>query len=481
MAGGHQDDGIEFLVEDHPNKMLCQICSDDIAALSENAKSLHYEQHFQDQAGPSESSQGTLSNQGATVDRLKSASKKFPLKIGFKPSTSRGLFNSVSVEKQNVFWHSLQTSEPPANFSPGLIPVLKKALLRSHAKGGTQKAWLAFEHAVHIHKESWDRIWGCGYRNYLMVCAALMDQEQQPLYFPLLDSPTPPGVRNLQVLLEEAWRNGFDDEGAQQLHHKLVDTCKWIGTGELYVAFTYRGVPAKLVDFNGGIEPLLQWIYDYFSGGDPQPKGTTVGDALRGAQPVIITDKLPIVLQHQGHSRTIVGCERVKNGTINLLTFDPSRRILSHIRQAGLQYHNSKTSGRHGTTTTTTTTSSSSSSVLRHVIHPMKTVKSKKRKSVEHLPKENGPKRKRPSDPGPQNGDEVIVIDSDSDAEQPKNAPDAKPDELDPGEVLKLFRLSSRLLRKDKYQILYFPLEEPLTEQEKLRRHIVMSERVTQG
>lgn len=48
----------------------------------------------------------------------------------------------------------------------------------------------------------------CRYRNYLMACAALMDQQAQPMYFPLLDAPVPPGIRNLQILLERAWRAG---------------------------------------------------------------------------------------------------------------------------------------------------------------------------------------------------------------------------------------------------------------------------------
>jgi hypothetical protein len=46
------------------------------------------------------------------------------------------------------------------------------------------------------------------YRNYEMACAALMDQTEQPLYFPLLDSPIPPGVRNLQRWVEAAWNDG---------------------------------------------------------------------------------------------------------------------------------------------------------------------------------------------------------------------------------------------------------------------------------
>ena len=35
-----------------------------------------------------------------------------------------------------------------------------------------------------------------------------MNQQQQPLYFPLLDSPISPSIRNLQVWIEAAWKEG---------------------------------------------------------------------------------------------------------------------------------------------------------------------------------------------------------------------------------------------------------------------------------
>lgn len=46
------------------------------------------------------------------------------------------------------------------------------------------------------------------YRNFTMACAALIDQPFQPLYFPLLDAPIDPGVRNLQTWIEMAWQSG---------------------------------------------------------------------------------------------------------------------------------------------------------------------------------------------------------------------------------------------------------------------------------
>jgi len=49
---------------------------------------------------------------------------------------------------------------------------------------------------------------GFRYRNFLMACTALMDQSLQASYFPLLDAPLRPGVRNLQMWIETAWQAG---------------------------------------------------------------------------------------------------------------------------------------------------------------------------------------------------------------------------------------------------------------------------------
>lgn len=46
------------------------------------------------------------------------------------------------------------------------------------------------------------------YRNFLMLCTGLFEQQIQPLYFPLLDASPPPSVRNLQSWVKSAWDNG---------------------------------------------------------------------------------------------------------------------------------------------------------------------------------------------------------------------------------------------------------------------------------
>ncbi|KAI1796022.1 peptidase family C78-domain-containing protein [Ganoderma leucocontextum] len=422
-------------------------------------REFHYEEHFSE---PSRASSSKPSSKLSTepLSRFKSP------------------FRQVSHEKQNVFWHSSMTSEPPSNFAPGLIRVLKKALGRSNDKGNTQRAWLCMDHAVLVEGEHWDRRWGCGYRNYLMACAALMDQQIQPMYFPLLDTPSTPGVRNLQILIERAWRDGYDLEGAEDMRRKLVDTSKWVGTAELYVAFTYKGIPAQLVDFSklhDGVEPLLQWVIHYFCGGEPRRNSTstTVGERLLGARAVVVTDRPPIILQHDGHSRTVVGVEQVKNGVIYLLTFDPGRRLPSHVRQTGLKYHDP---ARPAGSSRPFLPKKVPDNVLPD------TVNSRKRKSPD--PHGGSVKKKRE---GSSRDRDVIVIDDDEDENRDRGAKPSSSsnqwsdsDTLSPAEVLKVFRLDIKTLRKNKkYQILWFPMTNPLSEAEKLNRQIVTSEKIT--
>lgn len=79
---------------------------------------------------------------------------------------------------RDTFWHPSEATDPPTNFTPGtsysssdiylpyitsgLIPLLKKALIRAHEKGYVQKAYLCCPRAVHVAIEGWDRKWGCG-------------------------------------------------------------------------------------------------------------------------------------------------------------------------------------------------------------------------------------------------------------------------------------------------------------------------------
>ncbi|KAH7914678.1 peptidase family C78-domain-containing protein [Hygrophoropsis aurantiaca] len=379
------------------------------------------------------------------------------------PSRIMKNFKTTKATKvtEDEFWYPSQTKSPPHNYSPGIIYLLKDALKAAHQKGSIHRAVLCFEQTVHISRELFDVSWGCGYRNFLMACTALMVQQNQTIYFPLLDDPMPPGARNLQLWIEHAWSQGYDEIGARELDHNLHNTKKYIGTGELYVAFTSRGIPCKLVDFDldktyKGINALTEWVVNYFSP-PPAKEGSTkvsVGDILRGASPVIATDKMPLILQDDGHSRTIVGYEVAKNGTVSLLAFDPSRKPTKHLRQAGID----------GVSSLAHPLSSTSTSRLnRRSNNPPYSVSS--------------PKHIGAAADGDDDDDVIVITDTESEPESQAGRhvkPNSRTDHR--SDVLSLCRIwNSKLGRKKKYQILFFTMGNPLTENERESRKIVTS------
>ncbi|XP_039756753.1 zinc finger-containing ubiquitin peptidase 1-like [Pararge aegeria] len=159
-----------------------------------------------------------------------------------------------------------------------------------------------------------DRGWGCGYRNMQMVLSSLV---RHPPYAALLSGVTErececvPSIPSLQLLVERAWQLGFDTQGSEQLGCKLHNTRKWIGACEVVTVLSSLRIRCQLIDFHkptagdGSHPALFDWVLRYFQN-DPN------------------AFKPPLYLQHQGHSRTIIGYERHKDGKATLLVLDPS-------------------------------------------------------------------------------------------------------------------------------------------------------------
>ncbi|KAJ3556533.1 hypothetical protein NM688_g1977 [Phlebia brevispora] len=422
------------------------MCPQSLQNMTLNQRQEHYDTHF---SGEAEGSSSTTP--------VKSSLRASSLKAGSALKRKR------RDEDEDLFWHPSQTTPPPPNFTPGLIPLLKKALTKTHDKGHTQRAYLCCPQAVHVSSQSWGQGMGL-YRNFEMACIPLMEEQRQPMYFALLDAPIPPGVMRLQTWLENAWKDaGYDPEGAEHFKHKLVGTKKWIGTGGKRTTCTSLSLLAAYRR-----DPLVKWIVSYFT--QEPPKQATVNEALRAATPVIITDKLPIVLQHLGHSRTVVGYEKCRDGTIALLMFDPSRPIKpSGLRQLALNPLPSSDSA----SPSTHKYALSPKNLLNHVFSSNKR---EKREESRAMP--NGPVTKRT-----RSGDEpeIIVIDDDDDGEATSNrtVTGAVPSEGDLVQLLKLLRVHTSSLRKDKYQVLYFPVTDPLDETRRRLRQNVTSMKVS--
>ncbi|KAF8335448.1 peptidase family C78-domain-containing protein [Cantharellus anzutake] len=284
--------------------------------------------------------------------------------------------------RENVFWHSGLDDAPPNFVTPCLIPLLKRSLTRLVEQKKITRAVLCREEVCHYVSENIDRFWGCGYRNFMMACSALAVQEEQPTYMSLLhdancrmedrhvsagESVSRPqeglkgmGIRGLQAWIEYSWEEGYDQEGADDKHMKreLLGTKKWIGATDIHAAFTACGIPTYLVDFirpnslksrqksnNEGsplsaTNSLIKWITQYFDdtstsgAGDRTSPVNAFGKLMSGG--VLITKKMPIFLQHKGHSRTVVGYEKTISGETNLLIFDPSESVGAKLRAAAL-------------------------------------------------------------------------------------------------------------------------------------------------
>ncbi|KAF7338646.1 hypothetical protein MVEN_02091000 [Mycena venus] len=456
---------------DGPSSIQCQLCSANLDKLSVHQRNQHYENHFNDEPIAIASS----SSSQKPLDKKPAADSTSPKKFNWK--------NWIVPKGQDKYWYPAQSSQPPHNYTPGLIPLLKTHLNNSHSKGHTRRAVLCYERAVLVTREVWDAGWGCGYRNFLMACTALMDQQSEPMYFPLLDHPSPPSVRNLQHWIEDAWNDGFDPEGARQLR-PLVGSRKWIGTSDVQVAFTSRGIPSKLVDFDlktnaRGAALLTDWVVEYFSQSqgavdtnsvvqNPQPK--TAYDVLRGASPVTVTARMPLILQHAGHSRTIVGYEVSKTGLVNLLVFDPSRIPKKCLRQAGLDAFASMPQRNNVPLNTTNNAVASLSTKRPGTALSINSPPPLKRSRLDNrggcLPLDDD------------DDDEVVIISDSRDEnvpEQAKMSPvrdkkKAEDDKLSTRDVLQFFRLDPKTLQKKKaYQVLYFPVSAPLDEAERRR------------
>ncbi|CAG9817600.1 unnamed protein product [Phaedon cochleariae] len=163
-----------------------------------------------------------------------------------------------------------------------------------------------------------DRGWGCGYRNAQMLISSLLTHTgyNEKLYRMWQNQKPPrssvPSISRIQGVIEQAWAQGFDIQGSEQLGCKLVNTRKWIGATEVVTLFSFLHIKCQLVDFHqptgaaGSHPELFSWVLKYFEnsvGGEFTP---------------------PLYLQHQGHSRTIMGVEVHRDGSTTLLVLDPS-------------------------------------------------------------------------------------------------------------------------------------------------------------
>jgi Peptidase family C78 len=200
------------------------------------------------------------------------------------------------------------------------------------------------------HIQQTDR-WSCGFRNTQMLLSALvpllqashpffqaMEQMYAQVPLDLVESISTdllvlPSLTQLQKEMETSWSQGFDPEGAKHFKHSVVGRPSKIGAVEVWFLFAFWRVDAHIVQFTKCIESrrlLPVFVFKYFQT-PPQPDESAacvvqkcvawaeenwdspktatelLGDAdyANKDNPTI----LPLYLQWEGHSVTIVGIE----------------------------------------------------------------------------------------------------------------------------------------------------------------------------
>ncbi|XP_006648212.2 zinc finger-containing ubiquitin peptidase 1 isoform X1 [Oryza brachyantha] len=251
----------------------------------------------------------------------------------------------------------------------GGVMNLLRACLESEAGSSTSIISGHVDHYQSLSSE--DKGWGCGWRNIQMMSSHLLKQRPEAREALFGGAGFVPDIPSLQRWLEIAWDNNFDTLGSTHFHNEVYGAKKWIGTTECAALLRSFGLRARIVDFdstessdlhskNGkhvpkqvrgpmdkfvtknvsprsssselcredaenmrGQQVLVDWIWNYF--------GSKHSDKLENSRRVLVSDKIPLYFQHQGHSRTIVGIQR-QNGQhgspdrFTLLILDPGHR-----------------------------------------------------------------------------------------------------------------------------------------------------------
>lgn len=205
----------------------------------------------------------------------------------------------------------LVKEENVQNETPGVIPILAQlsALDRS-----VKEAYYCHPSTLHIGKTPKEGGF-CGYRNIQMLISYIQGARAQGHdEFP----GRTPGILKLQDLIETAWDKGINEIGRQQTGG-IRDTRKYIGTPEAQALFLNAQIDCAVDVFNDSPDGQLQAHEQLFLGVEKYFQQAAIEDGSN----VYKTLLPPIYMQQPGHSLSIIGFERRKDGTCNLICFDP--------------------------------------------------------------------------------------------------------------------------------------------------------------
>ncbi|KAF2841567.1 DUF1671-domain-containing protein [Patellaria atrata CBS 101060] len=206
------------------------------------------------------------------------------------------------------------------NETQGLIALLAQL---SNLDKTVREAFFCHPSTTHVGKTPREGGF-CGYRNIQMFVSYIQGAKTAGHeHFP----GRLPTILKIQDWIERAWDQGFNEIGRVQTGG-IRGTRKYIGTPEAQALCLYLGIPCDIVvisdirDGSQAHEQLLSFVEEYFKTGVSSNKDSKVHR----------THLPPIYLQQPGHSLTIIGFEKRRDGSCNLLVFDPMFKTTDHTR-----------------------------------------------------------------------------------------------------------------------------------------------------
>lgn len=175
--------------------------------------------------------------------------------------------------------------------------------------------------------------WDCGYRNIQMLFSALLYDRALKSLIQRQGMTEVPSIPEIAGRIEQAWKKGFDPEGASNFDGTLTDKEVWIGATEAIVLFRSININALVTDFETPTETdrkkMFEWIYHHYDGWCANRTCSIHSRQSRVSG--VSTLVAPMFCQWQGHSVTIIGAEKSRTGDVSLIVLDPSRGFYESI------------------------------------------------------------------------------------------------------------------------------------------------------
>lgn len=208
-------------------------------------------------------------------------------------------------------------------YNAHVIPKLVNAVLKAYQDSWPRDVIRMFVCSpLDYHAQTMN--WDCGYRNMQTMLSSYLNHDSivrdQLFSRGIITIPT---LKDLQKIIEKAWKKGYDRIGGMQLEYSLYNTAKWIGATEVVTMLRSCKIRACVADFDFtsglcDLNTMIKVIWEYFSCRCNKKKE----NSKTNFKAFIV----PLYLQHQGHSRLILGAEKWVSGEIKLLILDPQWR-----------------------------------------------------------------------------------------------------------------------------------------------------------